>query len=66
MDWGAKRQDEGELKPNDNMEAIRSIKAPLPSSELNSERITPLPPRTLLQRMLSEEQQGKQPDTGRG
>jgi uncharacterized Zn-binding protein involved in type VI secretion len=66
MDWGAKRQYEGELKPNDNMVAIRSIKAPFPSSEFNAEQIYPMPERTLLQRMLSEDERRQQTDIGRG
>ena len=66
MDWGATRQYEGELKPNDNMDAIRSIKAPFPSSEFNAEQVNPMPKRTLLQRMLSEDERKQQTDPGRG
>lgn len=46
---------EGSLKPLDNRESIRSIRAPFPDSELNGEQHHPMPKRTLLQRLISEE-----------
>ena len=46
---------EGSLKPLDNRDAIRSIRAPFPDSELNGEQHHPMPKRTLLQRVISEE-----------
>ena len=46
---------EGSLKPLDNRDAIRSIRAPFPDSELNGEQHHPMPKRTLLQRFISEE-----------
>lgn len=66
MDWGTTRQYEGELKPNENMEAIRSIKPPFTSSDLNTERINSLPTRTTLQRLLSDDQHMHPTDTHRG
>ncbi len=46
---------EGMLKPLSNEAAIRSIKAPFPQSELNHEVRNPMPDRSLMQRILSEE-----------
>ena len=46
---------EGNLKPLDNRESIRSIRAPFPDSELNDEQRHPMPRRTLLQRLISDE-----------
>ena len=45
---------EGGLKPLSNRESIRSIRAPFPDSELNSEQHHPMPKRTLLQRLISD------------
>jgi hypothetical protein len=50
------KQFEGALKPLSNVEAIRSIKAPFPHSELNGEVRNRMPERTILQRMFSQEQ----------
>lgn len=46
---------EGNLKPLDNRDAIRSIRAPFPDSVLNREQHHPMPKRTLRQRLISEE-----------
>lgn len=46
---------EGGLKPLSNREFIRSIRAPFPDSELNGEQHHPMPKRTLLQRLISDE-----------
>lgn len=46
---------EGNLKPLDNVDAIRSIRAPFPDSELNREVRNPMPERTLMQRLISEQ-----------
>ncbi|MBN5021899.1 hypothetical protein JY437_12155 [Stenotrophomonas maltophilia] len=46
---------EGNLKPLDNVDAIRSIRAPFPDSELNKEVRNPMPERTLMQRLISEQ-----------
>lgn len=47
---------EGHLKPLDNVDAIRSIRAPFPDSELNREVRNPMPERTLMQYLISEQQ----------
>ncbi|MCE4373883.1 XVIPCD domain-containing protein [Xanthomonas hortorum] len=47
---------EGGLKPLSNVEYIRSIQAPVPDSELNTEQYNPMPERTLLQRVISDAQ----------
>lgn len=47
---------EGHIKPLDNIDAIRSIHAPFPHSELNKEVRNPMPDRTLMQRLISEQQ----------
>lgn len=46
---------EGSIKPLSNESFIRSIRAPFPDSELNKEERNPMPDRTLLQRLISEE-----------
>ncbi|AZN37986.1 hypothetical protein [Iodobacter ciconiae] len=46
---------EGDLKPIDNVDAIKSIKAPFEKSNLNKEKNNPLPKnRNMLQKLLSE------------
>lgn len=45
---------QGALKPIDNINDIRKIAAPFPGSPLNSEETRPLPPRTLMQKLLTE------------
>ncbi len=48
---------EGSLKPMNNVDDVKRISAPFPKSLLNVERETPLAEdRTILQRLLSEEQ----------
>ncbi|MGE6334963.1 XVIPCD domain-containing protein [Stenotrophomonas sp. NPDC077659] len=47
---------EGGLKPLTNVEYIRSIRAPFPDSDLNTEHYNEMPERTLMQRIISEEQ----------
>ncbi|HEO8482616.1 TPA: hypothetical protein UMF72_000904 [Stenotrophomonas maltophilia] len=47
---------EGGLKPLSNVEYIRSIRAPFPDSALNAEHYNKMPERTLLQRIISDEQ----------
>ncbi|WP_313439332.1 XVIPCD domain-containing protein [Stenotrophomonas sp.] len=47
---------EGGLKPLTNVEYIRSIRAPFPDSELNTEHYNKMPERTLMQRIISEDQ----------
>lgn len=46
---------EGSLKPMDNIDDVRDIRAPFPDSSLNREQVNPLPPRGVLQRTLSVE-----------
>ena len=46
---------EGSLKPMDNIDDVRDIKAPFPNSELNQETRHPMPSRNPLQRLLSED-----------
>ena len=46
---------EGSLKPLSNQEFIRSIRAPVPASDLNDEERNPMPERTLLQRLISDQ-----------
>ncbi len=48
---------EGALKPNNNIEDIKSIKPPFPDSPLNSEKLNPMPKRGVVQWLLSEEHQ---------
>lgn len=45
---------EGALKPLDNKSEIQSIRAPYPDSKLNSEVHHEMPKRTLMQRLISE------------
>lgn len=47
---------EGSLKPLDNIDDIQSIKAPFPNSSLNREVKHPLPDRTIMQWIISEEE----------
>ncbi|MCG8275694.1 XVIPCD domain-containing protein [Stenotrophomonas sp. NLF4-10] len=47
---------QGGLKPLSNVEYIRSIRAPFPDSELNTEHYNRMPERTIMQRLISEEQ----------
>ncbi|MFT4198304.1 MAG: hypothetical protein QM601_10440 [Pseudoxanthomonas sp.] len=51
---------EGELKPLDNVNAIKSIPAPFPDSDLNTERQNPMPKRTLGQWLISTTEQPDQ------
>jgi len=49
----------GALKPSHNVDALKSIKNPIPNSELNSEHSNPMPKnRSMLQKLLSEENRG--------
>jgi hypothetical protein len=45
---------EGAIKPLNNIDKIKAISAPLPQSPHNKEQTNPLPPRTLMQRLISE------------
>lgn len=45
---------EGSLKPLDNIDPIRSIRAPVPGSELNTELKNKMPPQTWKQRLISD------------
>lgn len=45
---------EGALKPLDNKHEIKSIPEQIPGSKLNTEHENPMPKRSLLQRMISE------------
>lgn len=47
---------EGSLKPLSNQEFIRTIRAPVPDSDLNKEENNRMPERTLLQRLISEQE----------
>jgi hypothetical protein len=49
----------GALKPSHNVDALKSIKDPIPNSELNTEHSNPMPKnRSMLQKLLSEENRG--------
>lgn len=48
---------EGELKPQENIDIIKRIEAPLPDSGLNSEHYNPKPERTFWQKVISDNQQ---------
>lgn len=48
---------EGSLKPLRNIDDVQSIPDPVKDSPLNREHFNPLPPRTLLQKWLSEQTQ---------
>lgn len=49
----------GALRPSHNVDALKSIKDPMPHSELNSEHSNPMPTnRGMLQKLLSEETRG--------
>lgn len=50
------RDFEGKLKPLENIESIRSIRAPFPDSELNTEHSNPMPLRNWKQFILSDAQ----------
>jgi hypothetical protein len=43
-----------DYKPTQNIENVRNLKAPIPDSKLNTESTNPMPPRTALQRALSQ------------
>ncbi|CRD60853.1 conserved hypothetical protein [Stenotrophomonas maltophilia] len=47
---------QGGLKPLSNVEYIRSIRAPFPESELNSEHYNRMPDRNWKRRLISEEE----------
>jgi hypothetical protein len=47
---------EGDLKPANNIDNIKSIVAPFPNSELNKEKNNDKPPRNIWQWLLSQEQ----------
>lgn len=63
IDGKADRDHEGSLKPLRNVDDVQSIPDPVKGSPLNQEKFNPLPPRTMLQRMLSErgQEQGAEP-----
>jgi hypothetical protein len=48
---------EGQLKPINNIDSIKTIHAPMPDSKHNKEVTNPLPKRDLLQRLFSENDQ---------
>jgi hypothetical protein len=48
---------EGDLKPANNIDNIKSITAPFPDSELNKEESNDKPTRTPMQRLLSQNQE---------
>lgn len=50
---------EGDLKPLQNIDDIKTIKAPFPDSPLNSEHHNKMPSRTPLQWLLTEQEQGR-------
>jgi type IV secretion system effector X-Tfes-like protein len=62
---GKDKNYEGALKPLDNIQDIKSIEAPFPKSELNTERQNKLPERTPLQWLISEQEQGGPTGPGR-
>ncbi len=49
---------EGTLKPLDNIQDIKTIDAPFPKSELNTEQQNKMPAQTLKQWLISEQQDG--------
>jgi len=49
---------EGDIRPLQNVDDIKSIKAPFPDSPLNSEHHNNMPARTPLQWLISEQEQG--------
>lgn len=54
---------EGVLKPARNIEAIRSIRDPIPGSPFNTEHSNPMPQRNVLQHLLSEDEQRPGPSS---
>lgn len=50
------------FRPAENVDDIRSIKDPIHGSPLNKEHTNPMPPRTVMQRLLSENEQPKRLD----
>ncbi|KAF1707472.1 XVIPCD domain-containing protein [Pseudoxanthomonas sacheonensis] len=56
--FGKDKNYEGALKPLDNIRDIKSIDAPFPKSELNTEQNNKMPERTPLQWLISEQEQG--------
>ena len=55
---GKDKNYEGAVKPLDNIRDIKSIDAPFPKSELNTEQQNKMPERTPLQWLISEQQDG--------
>lgn len=62
---GKDKNYEGALKPLDNIRDIKSIDAPFPKSELNTEQNNKMPERTPLQWLISEQEQGGPTGPGR-
>lgn len=62
---GKDKNYEGALKPLDNIRDIKSIDAPFPKSELNTEQQNKMPERTPLQWLISEQEQGRPTGPGR-
>ena len=62
---GKDKNYEGALKPLDNIRDIKSIDAPFPKSELNTEQNNKMPERSPLQWLLSEQEQGGPTGPGR-
>ncbi len=62
---GKDKNYEGTLKPLDNIRDIKSIDAPFPKSELNTEQEKKMPERTPLQWLISDQQQGAPTGPGR-
>lgn len=54
---------EGDVKPLNNIDDIKSINAPYPGSDLNTERTNPMPKRSLGQWFISS---AESPDDGKG
>jgi hypothetical protein len=52
---------EGDLRPTRNINEIRSIADPIPDSPLNTEHSNPMPSRSVLQRLLSEDEHRQAP-----
>lgn len=50
---------EGDLKPLQNIDDIKTIKAPFPESPLNAEHQNKMPSRTFLQWLITEQEQGR-------
>jgi hypothetical protein len=49
---------EGDIRPLENVDDIKSIRAPFPESPLNSEHQNKMPARTPLQRLITEQERG--------